>query len=100
MKITHPNVKINTEILTELLIDVIEKSEEENILEKEKIKEIELIDIDLDRMYLSIDGEVLWIRTWDIIEDEKEIFFSWGLFGTQNNNSICYGQGNTTIKIK
>lgn len=58
---------------------------------------VNIDDWDLDRVYLTIDGQEYIIRMWDIHQSEKMIIIGWSLFlfkegeshGALINSGIC-----------
>ena len=71
------------------------------VLKKCEIHPVESVTIedwDLDRVYLTIDGQEYTIRMWDIRESEKTVMIEWSLFlfkegedcGTRINGGNSY----------
>lgn len=50
------------------------------ICEIHPVESVTIEDWDLDRVYLTIDGQEYTIRMWDIHESEKTVRIDWSLF--------------------
>ena len=56
-------------------------------------------DFDLDRVYLTIDGEEYTIRTWDIHETEHTVAIRWTLFKSVGDHSDELSSGESRFNI-
>ena len=77
----------------------------ENVLRRSKIKTnnpVIIEDWDLDRVYLTIDGQDYDIRMWDIWETKKQLNFRWTLFTWLNGETsgTDLNEGYTRFKFE
>jgi hypothetical protein len=88
-------MKIINETSADFLNDFVE-----DVLDKfvRKFNTCEIKDYDLDRVYLSLDGEEFDIRTWDIREVNNTLLVRWTLFqmmcgedGTGGGKEMIFG---------
>jgi hypothetical protein len=79
--------------------ETVEKLVRQVLIEKYKSSTITIDDFDLDRVYLTIDGEEYTIRTWDIREKPHIVAIRWTLFKSVGDHSDELSSGESKFYV-